>query len=189
MTPDRFAIIPVSHGPAPADAIVVGSYNEVMEYIPQSVARQDAVEQLEKARFTADQIASMQQKTRGVQATMLCDSLSLLSARLDSFLERRADAARARAKADEEEEQQRIQDELASLPDPDDPGAHDAALPGDPFAPSPGIHENTGDLHSLPAKLPDQAGDPSKGEMETPEPNAPEPKGSVNPQPTAVQLW
>jgi hypothetical protein len=120
---DRFAIVQVRHGPAPDDAIVVGPLTEVFEYIPQSAARQDAVEELEKARFTADQIASMQEKTRAVQATMLADSVKHLSARLDSLLQRRDAEARARAKAEEEEEQQRIQAELDALPDPDAPDA------------------------------------------------------------------
>jgi hypothetical protein len=71
MTLPLFAITPVPDGrAAPDDAIVVGDMREVMTYIPQSAARADAVEQLEKARFSADQIASMQQKTRAVQATM-----------------------------------------------------------------------------------------------------------------------
>jgi hypothetical protein len=166
MTPDRFAIIPVSPGPAPADAIVVGPYNEVMEYIPQSVARNDALEKLEHARFTVDQIAAMQQKTRAVQATMLCDSLNHLSARLDSFLTRRADAEREEARAREEAEQQRIQDELASLPDPDTP---------DPLG-----HQNTGDLHALPHKV---EGDQSEFEL----PNK-DPTGEVIPQPAALEF-
>ena len=118
---DRFAIIPVTHGPAPDEAIVVGPISMVMEYIPQSIARQDAVEELEKARFTADQIASMQQKTRAVQASMLVDSASHLLARLDSFLQHRADRLRRDAEREAEEEHKRIQDELDGLPDPDNP--------------------------------------------------------------------
>jgi hypothetical protein len=118
---DRFAIVPLKHGPAPDDAIVVGPMSEVFEYIPQSVARNDAVAELERARFTADQIASMQSKTRAVQATMLADSVAHLSTRLNAIVARRADAARARAEAEEEAEAKRIQAELDALPDPDDP--------------------------------------------------------------------
>jgi hypothetical protein len=158
-----FAITCVTNGHAPDDALVVGPMREVMEYIPQSAARADALEELEHARFTADQIASMQQKTRAVQATMLCDSLNHLSARLDSFLTRRADAEREEARAREEAEQQRIQAELDALPDPDQP---------DPLR----EHENTGDLHTLPAKLP-----ADEVEFELPEPT-----GTVIPQPAAI---
>ena len=130
---DRFAIIPVTHGPAPDDAIVVGPYNEVLAYIPQSVARNDALEELEHARFTADQIASMQEKTRAVQATMLSDSVKHLSARLDSFLTRRDEQRRRDAEREEEEEQQRLQAELDALPNPDDP---DAYTPGSEMHPA-----------------------------------------------------
>ena len=60
--------------------------SEVMAVSSAIVARNDALEELEKARFTADQIASMQQKTRGVQASMLCDFSQPPRARLDSLL-------------------------------------------------------------------------------------------------------
>jgi hypothetical protein len=93
---------------------------------------------------------------------MLCDSLNHLSARLDSFLTRRADAEREEARAREEAEQQRIQAELDSLPDPDTP---------DPLG-----HQNTGDLHALPHKL----------EEDQTEFELPEPSGTVIPQPAAI---
>jgi hypothetical protein len=161
-TTDLFAITPVKNGTAPDDAIVVGPYSEVLAYIPQSVARQDATEELEKARFTADQIASVQQKTRGVQASMLCDSVNHLSARLDAFLQRKADEEREHAREEEEAEQQRIQDQLDALPDPDNPG----------------VHENTGDLHALQSPAKDQA------EFEEPE----DPTGVSIPQPIALEF-
>jgi hypothetical protein len=113
---DRFAIVPVTHGPAPDDAIVVGPMSEVFEYIPQSVARNDALEELEQARFTADQIASMQEKTRAVQATMLADSVNHLSSRLDAYAARRDAEEREEQRAREEAEAQRIQAELDALP-------------------------------------------------------------------------
>jgi hypothetical protein len=37
--PDRFAIVPLSDGPAPANAIAVGPLSMAMEYLPQSHAR------------------------------------------------------------------------------------------------------------------------------------------------------
>ena len=89
-TTELFAITPVLDGrAAPADALVVGPMSEVMQYLPQSIARQDAVEELEKARFTADEIKSVQDKTRGVQAAILADSVNHLSSRLDAYVARR----------------------------------------------------------------------------------------------------
>ena len=87
-------------------------------------------------RFTADQIAGLQEKTRGVQVSMVAEAIKQLDARMSAHAQRRADAARDRARRDEEEEQKRIKAELDALPDPDDPGSHGP----------------TGDLHALPAK-------------------------------------
>lgn len=184
-TTGRFAITPVPPGqPAPDTAIVVGDMKEVMEYIPQSIARQDAIEELEKARFTADQISSLQEKTRAVQAVMLNDNLARLSARLDLYQQRRGDEERERAKEEEEAEAQRIQDQLNALPDPDDP---------DPFT-----HQNTGDLHAL-SPHNDMGGVPmsyrsiptsyvrgkrDQSEFEQPE----DPTGTVIPPPTAIEF-
>jgi hypothetical protein len=156
---ELFAIVPVrSPGRTPDDAIVIGDLKEVMQYIPQSVARDDAIAELDRARFTADQISSLQQKTRGVQVTMINDSISHLSRRLDKILARRDAQARARKRRDEEAEAQRIQAELGALPDPDAPVVADpalplmskypdpadepqadAALPGDPSTPATGF--------------------------------------------------
>lgn len=133
---DRFAIIPITPGPAPAEAIVVGDMRQVFEYIPQSVARNDAMAELERARFTADQIKGIQEKTRAVQVSMLADSVTHLSSRMDALVTRRAERARRDAEREAEEEAKRIQAELDALPDPDDP--------------EPLIHHNTGDLHPLP---------------------------------------
>ena len=97
---ELFAIVPVP-GRTPDDAIVIGDLKEVMQYIPQSVARDDAIAELDRARFTADQISSLQQKTRGVQVTMINDSISHLSQRLDKILARRDAQARARKRRDD----------------------------------------------------------------------------------------
>jgi hypothetical protein len=173
-TAERFAIIPLSPGPAPADAIIIGSMSAVMEYIPQSVARNDAHEELERARFAADQIASLQSKTRAVQASMLADSVNHLSARLDALVARRADEARERAKAEEEAEAQRIQDELNALPDPDDP----TSFEGD-------RHIHGGELHTLSPKTEEEELE-IVDQAEFPEPE--DPTGTVIPQPTAVEF-
>jgi len=134
--PDRYAIIPVFPSTNTDEAIVIGDMRQVMEYIPQSVARNDAMAELERARFTAEQIKSMQDKTRAVQVSMLADSVSHLAGRLDALVARRTERARQDAACEAEEEAKRIQAELDALPDPDDP---------DPL-----IHHNNGDLHTLP---------------------------------------
>ena len=176
-TSDRFAIIPVTHGPAPDEAIVVGPMSEVMEYIPQSKARADATEELERARFTADQIASLQSKTRAVQASMLADSVNHLAARLNALVARCADEARERAKAEEEAEAKRIQDELAALPDPDNPTAFedDQHIPG-------------GELHTLSPKTETEAETEQEIEDQVEFEQPEDPTGTVIPQPTAIEF-
>ena len=89
---DRFAIVPLSTpGRTPDDAIVVGPLSEVTEYIGQSISRQDAIDALNHARFTADQIAGLQEKTRGVQVSMVAEAIKHLDQRLDALQQRRAD--------------------------------------------------------------------------------------------------
>jgi hypothetical protein len=162
--PDRYAIIPVFPSTNTDEAIVIGDMRQVFEYIPQSVARDDAMAELERARFTADQIKSMQAKTRAVQVSMLADSVSHLSSRLDAFLARRADEARRDAEEAERQEAERIQAELDALPDPDNP---DGDIPG-------------GELHALP---PSEVPEPSLELEDQAEFLEPEPAVQ---QPTAV---
>ena len=67
MTPDRFAIIPVSPGPAPADAIMTGSMSAVMERIVDSQARADALE--EAARAVEDAVEAQQKRDEALATT------------------------------------------------------------------------------------------------------------------------
>ena len=192
---DRFAIVPLPPGtsPAPDDAIVVGPLSEVTEYIGQSIARADAVAELNRARFTADQIARVQSVTRAVQVATLADTIKQLDARLNTLAQRRADAASARRRRDEEEEQKRIQAELDALPDPDAP---DLLLPlqstPDPMLPLEG--------DSIPPAHGDPPGDP-RGDFKYPvaadvstsvtfpDPDQPHlPEGTSVPQPISAGL-
>ena len=166
---ERFAIVPLSTpGRTPDDAIVVGPLSEVTEYIGQSISRQDAVEQLNRARFSADQIAGLQEKTRGVQVSMVAEATKHLDTRLSAFNKRRADAARARADAEAEAEAKRIETELASLPDPDDPNAA-SNLPDPSLAPETSDEAPAATKSALSAHG-DPPGDP-------PAPNNPPPGG------------
>src|SRR5262249_24130579 len=94
----------------------------------QSVARDDAMAELEAKRFTAEQIAHAQERTRPNQTIMLNEALDRLATRQDSFetrkRERRKEAKARRSAA----EAKRIQEKLDALPDLDDPN---------PFASTP----------------------------------------------------
>jgi len=123
------------------EAIVIGDYKEVMEYIPQSVARDDAMRELEAARLTHEQIAHAQERTRAVQALMLSEALDRLSSRQDSFGSRQRERRReAKARRDAAEAKRIADVKAASIK-----AALDAL----------NEHHNTGDLSPLPA-APDQ---------------------------------
>jgi hypothetical protein len=142
---DRFAIVPLlSAGPAPSDAIVVGPYNEMMEYLPQSVARAEAEERLEQARLKADEITQAQTATRALQVAAFCDAVNRLTGRLDALIVRRTEQALrdAEAAARAEREAQEREDPI-TLP----PGETLTHLPDDAPAPPP-----SGELHELAAK-------------------------------------
>jgi hypothetical protein len=136
--PDRYAIIPVFPSTNTDEAIVIGDMNQVMEYIPQSVARDDAMAKLDAARLTHDQIAHAQERTRTVQKIFLLEGLKTLAARADSFATRqhvRREEAKARRDA---AEARRIADaQAASIK-----AALDAL----------NEHHNTGDLHVIEPK-------------------------------------
>ena len=171
---DRYAIIPISPGPAPKEAIVVGNIDQVFEYIPQSVARDDAMKELEAARFTHEQIAHAQERTRAVQVLMLNEALDRLTTRQDSFATKQRERRREAKARRDAAEAKRIQAALDALPDPDDPHA---------FASIPAKIRDDQPPASLVSKEPDPP-----LELEATLGKEPEPQGYVYPQPTAVQL-
>jgi hypothetical protein len=170
--PDRFAIIPLPDGPAPANAIAVGPLSMAMEYLPQSHARdkreQQAADLEARALLTvavvnsrADAVIERERKVKAqadaAQAIMsdaihrFADRVLELSHRLDRI------------------ERQQIADALAGLPDRDDPQGRSATeqlvatdyLPPSPLPPPHGddrevetvLERERGDQGDLPTKL------------------------------------
>jgi hypothetical protein len=120
--PDRFAIIPLSDGPAPANAIAVGPLSMAMEYLPQSLARDkrereadnlamQALKTVADANLRADaviererEVKAREEACRAIQSDAIrrfVDDVLELSHRLDEF------------------EQRKIADALAALPNPE----------------------------------------------------------------------
>jgi hypothetical protein len=123
---DRYAIVQLpDHGPTPDGTVMWGDFPTVMQNIEQSVARQDALTDLEFARIKADQIDIMQKVSRGLQVANFCDSLTTLTRRMDSFEQRRVESIIKARKDREAEEQRIIEDQLSKHPDPDQPHAWD----------------------------------------------------------------
>ena len=136
--PNRFAIIPVFPSTDTKEAICIGDYKEVMEYIPQSCARDDAMRELDKARLTHDQIAHAQERTRAVQALMLNEALDRLLTRQDSFATKQRERHKqAKARRDAAEARRIADAQAASIK-----AALDAL----------NEHHNTGDLHVVEPK-------------------------------------
>jgi hypothetical protein len=197
----RYAIVPLQAGPAPPEALVVGGLDDVMSYLPQTVAR-------EKREREADNLAMQALKTVA-DANLRADAVIAHEREVKA----REDAARAimsdaihRFAEDVLElghrvdafEQRKIADAIATLPDSDDPEGRSKAeqqaeadnLPPAPLPPPHGdeqevetvLERERGDQGDLPEKL--QRG-------------APAPLGSYPtlgreppqvPQPTAVSL-
>jgi hypothetical protein len=175
---DRFAIIPVTHGPAPPEAIAVGSMATVMEHLPDTIARQDAITRLDEGMAKAAEVAQLQSMARACNVIAFADSIDRLAGRLDAFTARRDARRRADAEREAEEESQRIQAELDALPDPDDPNP----LSGKGALPEPSL-EVPGDDGELPEALAKYKEQP---EPDPDEPSWP-PKNYVA-QPISVQL-
>jgi hypothetical protein len=123
---DRFAIVKIPPtGPAPAESIVIGPMNEVMEYIGGSIARNEKEARLAQAERDAAKTAKVQAETRACAAQMLADGLTHLSNRLDAFETRRQHRLEQQKRAEEAAEAKEAEEFVASLPDPEDPEAFD----------------------------------------------------------------
>jgi hypothetical protein len=153
---DRFAIVPIPPGTAPANSLFVGPLSMVMQNLPDTRARQDAMEELEAARIGAEQIQIMQDVNRGLQAAAFCDAVTHLTRRFDAFQARRDARIKADQEAKEREEQQQIEDALSKLPDPDSPHAWETAGELTPVQASEPAHEEqlaASDQGDLPAEI------------------------------------
>jgi hypothetical protein len=145
--PDRYAIVRLPVGPAPPDAIAVGGLAEVMEYIPQSLARAqrerqlaDAekrhVDRLKTIESRSDSVAERErqiaERERALQADRVqrfCDSIDDLAARLAAH------------------EQAMVADALARLPDRDHPqGLSRAQQATQDDLLAPAVHEPSHDF-------------------------------------------
>jgi hypothetical protein len=58
--PERFAIIEIPEGKPPANSLLVGLLDMLMEQIPDSLARNAAEQRLEQAQINAAQVTQMQ---------------------------------------------------------------------------------------------------------------------------------
>jgi hypothetical protein len=119
------------------EVIAHGSLNAVMEHLPDTHARDAALESMLRTAADAVEAEQRQQEAYASAAQMISDTVAHLTSRLAAYLTRREDQRRRDAERAEREEQEEIQRTLDALPDPDNPDAPDTHIP-------------TGDLHELP---------------------------------------
>jgi hypothetical protein len=107
------------------EVIMRGSMSAVMERLPDTHARTNAIESMYRVAADAVEAEERQQEAMASAAQMIADTCAHLTSRLDAYIQRRE----AQRKADEEEEarleQEQIQHYLDTLPDPDNPNTGD----------------------------------------------------------------
>jgi hypothetical protein len=123
--PQRFAIVPVrEHTSPPAEAIVVGSLDDVMEYIPQSMSRQEAEQIRDAVGQALDYARQVQDYEHSLKEQIQAFSdkcLTSVGARIDSFEKARAQSQRRAEAEQQRRDRQRVQAYLDGLPDIDEP--------------------------------------------------------------------
>jgi hypothetical protein len=106
------------------EVIMTGSLDALMERLPDTHARNDALESMLKIACDAVEAEEKLEDARACATKILHDGITRLSARMDAFEKRRAiSMKRAHAEA-QRSDQQRVQAMLDALPDPDDPEPH-----------------------------------------------------------------
>ena len=171
----RYAIIPIPPGPPPPNALMIGGpLSQVMQCIPDTLARRDSIRTLQAARLDAAVITQAQKATRALQVQSFCDGVNQISARLDALEKRRARKLREIAAQKDAAEKQQITDYLNTLPDPDNPNGPAS------FAPS-------GELHDIPGA--DEQGDlPKELQKDVPPPGNPDKPRPMYEQPVSISL-
>jgi hypothetical protein len=167
---ELFAIVPYSHGHAPAEAIITGNLSQVTEYIPQSVARMEADQRFAQAKKDAEQTERYQAEVRERALQILGGGLTRLGERLDQFEARKAERADQLQREAEEAEAAAVEQMLAGLPDPDnlhamgDDGDLQAIKPPpDTERHNPEEHRNEAAAGAMPNEL-DKGAPPQPGD-------------------------
>jgi hypothetical protein len=118
------AIVPYT-GKPPENSIMFGEMPQVMENIPQSVARLEAEQRFAQVKKDAEETERFHDEVRARAAQILGDGLAHLSNRLDGYEARKAERADQQRREEEEAEAAATEEFLASLPDPDSPRGDD----------------------------------------------------------------
>ena len=112
------------YGPS-GDVIMTGSMNAIMERLPDTSARNDALSTMLDTAVKQVEAEEKLEDARACAAQILADGITRLTSRLDAFEVRREEQQRLDEQEAEREQQRRVQAMLDALPDPDDPDLGD----------------------------------------------------------------
>jgi hypothetical protein len=146
------------YGPS-GEVIMTGSMNAILERLPDTHARNDALSTMLDTAVKAVEAEEQLEEARATAAQILSDGITRITHRLDQFEKARAISAKRAEAARKEAEQRRVQRYLDQLPDPDlpdDPEAFGIIPPAqDPTGTS---LEDDGDLEIKKAQDPERYG-------------------------------
>ena len=198
------------YGPS-GDVIMTGSMNAIMERLPDTSARNDALSTMLDTAVKQVEAEEKLEDARACAAQILADGITRLTSRLDAFEVRREEQQRLDEQEAEREQQRRVQAMLDALPDPDDPDLGDPTGIIPPTrATGAELESDDGDLEIKHAKDPERYGPgsddegpgdlPRQLERDTPPPSGsftdpkPDPLGGPEDpkqiqQPVSASLW
>jgi hypothetical protein len=188
--------------------IMKGSLPALMEQIPDSVARNRALDDMVRIACDAVEAEELANEARASAIKHFCDGITRLAHRLDQFEKQRAISAKRAEAARKVAAQRQVQRYLDELPDPEDPDVLTYPPPGDLTIHEPKPPMDVGDdgdleikhavdperydagIGDLPPELKEDIPPPS-GSYTTPDPNPsgkPEdPKATQ--QPISASFW
>jgi hypothetical protein len=111
--------------------IMNGPMSIIMEHLPDTTARNAALEEAVHAAVEAAEAEERANEARASMAQILSDGVTRLSTRLDSYIEQLEEQHKVAAEEAEREEREQIQRKLDQLPDPDEPTAPE---PDEPYS-------------------------------------------------------
>jgi hypothetical protein len=199
--------------------IMKGNMNAIMEHIPDSVARNRALDDMVRIACDAVEAEERAAEARAAAVKHLCDGISRFATRLDQFEKARSLAAKRAEAARKEAAQRQVKRYMDELPDPDapepysiDPAERAASIrdgtelppPKDPTGAS--LENDDGDLEVKSAVDPERYGSdeypgdlPNELKKEAPAPSGsytepdPDPREPKDPkqvqQPISASLW
>ena len=152
------------YGPT-GDVIMTGSMSAIMERLPDTSARNDALSTMLDTAVKQVEAEEKLEDARACAAQILSDGITRLATRLDAFEVRREEQQRLDEQEAEREQQRRVQAMLDALPDPDDPDLGDPTGIIPPTrATGAELESDDGDLEIKHAKDPERYGPGSDDE-------------------------